>query len=137
MPVSYAVHSDLCLIRTRCSGHTTLAEVLAHFQELRSTPSLPQPLDVHLDLSGLTSKPTLDQIEAAAGRTASLAPTLRWGALAIVVDTESARETSMLYEALIRHYFERIGVFRKPADAEAWLASVREERGPDAGDRHR
>lgn len=128
MPVSYDLDPDLRLIRTRCSAGTTLAEVLGHFEELRSNPSLPQILDVHLDLAEMTSLPTLEQLEIAAATTGRLTPRLRWGALAIVVGTEPGLAASRVYEALISYYFEDISIFRDEAEADVWLQGVRERR---------
>jgi hypothetical protein len=125
MPIAYDIDTDRRLIRTRCPQGTTLADVLAHFAELRAIPSLPQPLNVLLDLSGMDELPGLGQMEAAAGGTASLTPNLRWGALAIVVGTEAARQTATIYGALISYYFERVRVFRDPTEADLWLPAAR------------
>jgi hypothetical protein len=128
MPVTYEIDADRGLIRTRCIGKTTLREVIAHFAELRSMTSLPQPLDVQLDFTELTALPNLDQLEIAADSTASLTPTLKWGVLAIVVRDQLVYDTSRIYEALISHYFQAVRIFRDGADADAWLETVREER---------
>jgi len=125
LTVTYVVDPALRLIRTRCSGDTTLADVLAHFSELRATTSLPESLDVLLDLTEMTSLPSLDQLEAAAASTASLTPAMRWGSLAIVVGTETARETASVYAALVRHYFAQIRIFTDGDGAEEWLAAQR------------
>jgi hypothetical protein len=124
MPITYDIEADRRLIRTRCLQGTTLAEVLAHFAELKTTPALPQPLNVHLDLREMDALPGLGQMETAAGMTASLTPNLRWGALA-VVGTEAARQTATIYGALISYYFERVHVFEDPAEAERWLPVAR------------
>jgi hypothetical protein len=128
MPVSYTVDPGLRLIRTRCTGHTTLPQVMAHFAELRARSDLPQPLDVLLDFTEMTGTPSLDQLEQAAVETASLTPGLRWGAMAIIVADEQAQEFSRVYIALINHYFEQVRVFHDNAEAEAWLGSVRADR---------
>ena len=36
MPVTYEIHLRERLLRTRCVGEVTFAEVVAHFEELRS-----------------------------------------------------------------------------------------------------
>lgn len=128
MPVEYDLDANRRLIRTRCIGETTLREVLGHFAELRTIPSLPQPLDVRLDFTAMTSTPELDQIEIAAMSTASLTPMLKWGAMAIVVSDAPAYDVGRIYEALVSHYFRAVRVFRDTAEADRWLASVREER---------
>jgi hypothetical protein len=131
MPVRYDIDADQRVIRTRCIGETTLREVLAHFAELRNTPSLPQPLDVRLDFTEMTSLPRLDQIEAAAETTASLTPMLKWGAMAIVVNDALAHHVSRVYEALVTHYFQEVRIFRDAAEADVWLETVRRNRRPD------
>jgi hypothetical protein len=130
-PVRYDIDAHRRVIRTRCIGETTLREVLAHFAELRSTPSLPQPLDVRLDFTEMTSLPRLDQIEAAADTTASMTPMLRWGAMAIVVNDPFAHHVSRVYEALVSHYFQEVRTFRDAAEADVWLETVRGNRRPD------
>jgi hypothetical protein len=132
MPVRYAIDLDQRVIRTRCIGETTFGEVLAHFAELRSNPALPQPLDVRLDFTEMTSVPRLDQIECVAETTASLTPMLRWGAMAIVVNDSFAHNVSRIYEALVKHYFQEVRIFRDSAEADAWLENM---RGPGGAGR--
>lgn len=135
MPVTYEVHSDRGLIRTHCSTDITFDEVMAHFAELRSLPSLPQPLDVYLDLTDMRSLPTLDQLEMVAGTTGSLTPGLRLGAMAIVAASDVALGTSRIYEALVSHYFEDVRVFRDAVEADAWIDGVRAARAAGAHSR--
>jgi hypothetical protein len=135
MPVSFEIDADRGLIRTHCSARTTFEEVMSHFAELRALPSLPQPLDVYLDLRDIRNLPTLDQLESVAGTTGSLTLELRWGAMAIVASRDVVFGTSRIYEALVNHYFEDIRVFRDPVEAEAWIDGLRAARaaGPASG----
>jgi hypothetical protein len=133
MTVSYRIEPELKLIRTRCIGDTTLHDVQAHFAELRAHPDLPQPLDVLLDFTELTNLPRLDQLETAAGSTASLTPRLRWGVMAIVVRDEQAFQISRVYEALISHYFEGVRLFHSADEAESWVAEARAARTVEPG----
>jgi hypothetical protein len=135
MPVSYEIDAERGLIRTHCSARTTFGEVMAHFAELRALPSLPQPLDVYLDLRDIRNLPTLDQLESVAGTTGSLTLDLRWGAMAIVASSDVVFGTSRIYEALVHHYFEDVRVFRDPVEADAWIDGLRSARaaGPASG----
>lgn len=135
MPVEYEIDADRRLICTCCIGETTLREVLAHFAELRTIPSLPQPLDVRLDFTEMTTLPQLDQIEIAAMSTASLTPMLKWGAMAIVVSDPSAYDVGRIYEALVSHYFRAVKVFRSGEDADSWLETIRKDRAAGSVDR--
>ena len=121
MPVMYSLDHDRHLIRTRCVGFTTYGEVMAHFNELRNDSSLPTPLNVYLDFTELDSLPTTSELQAAAETAGSLELKVRWGALAIIVNSDVVFGTGRMFEAFVEPFFERVRVFRDGAEAEAWL----------------
>ena len=81
MPVRYTAEPDRGLIRTR-TGDVTFAEVMDHFQDLEEDPTVPDRLDVLLDLTALTSIPTSEQLRVVAGTAGQVRARVRWGALA-------------------------------------------------------
>ena len=68
MPIHYRIDRELKRILTRCTGETTLKEVLGHFEELEVDPDCPPHADVLLDLSEIENLPNVGQIRAAAER---------------------------------------------------------------------
>jgi hypothetical protein len=72
VPVTYEVDGDSGLIRTKCTGAVTLGDAIDHFRALEADPSLPERLDVLLDLAETTSLPESDQLRAVAERVRKL-----------------------------------------------------------------
>jgi hypothetical protein len=121
MPVTYRIDPDLRRIVTHCSGTTTLAEVLAHFDELESDGECPVGADVLLDLTDMTSAPNVGQMRSAAARAADAARKVRFGSIAIVVASEMLFGMARVFEAFTEAHFARTAVFRSRDAAEEWL----------------
>lgn len=121
MPVTYRIDPKRRRIVTRCDGDTTLPEVLAHFEELERDERCPLGADVLLDLSGMTSLPNVGQIQAAADRAGRTARKVRFGAIAIVVDSADIFGMARAFSTLTQGSFTRSGVFPSHAVAEDWL----------------
>ncbi len=121
MPVTYRIDPELRRIVTHCSGNATLAEVLAHFDELESDPDCPVGADVLVDLSAMTTAPNIGQMRSAAARAADAARKVRFGSIAIVVASEILFGMARVFEAFTEAHFARTGVFRSRDAAEAWL----------------
>ena len=125
MPVSYAI--DEGIIRTRCYGAVTLAEVLNHFQNLRDDPNRAGHLDVILDLRDVTSSPTADQIRQASRGPELLRGILNFGFCAIVASRDVIFGMARMWAVFVEGYFTQVEVFRSVAEAEIWLAQRRSE----------
>ena len=128
MPIEYEIDRKRGLVRTRCVGETTLAEVMEHFRILHDDPALPQRVNVLLDLSELTSVPEREQLRTIVGHVKALRSELRWGALAIAARSDLLFGMSRVFGIFVEESFTNTGVFRRPAEAEVWLASQREGR---------
>ena len=125
MPVTYQLDQESSFIHTRCTGEVTLEEVIRHFQELETDPLLPARLDVLLDLSEMQSLPESDQLRSVAGEIGRLEPKVEWGACAIVASHDALFGMIRVFEVFAEGLFADLRVFRKRAEAELWLASVR------------
>ena len=121
MPVTYRIDRELNRIVTRCTGQTTLREVLGHFEELEADPDCPPHADVLLDLSEISNLPNVGQIRAAAERAGDASRKVGFGACAIVVGSEAWFGMARVFEAFTDRYFERSSVFRSREAAEIWL----------------
>jgi hypothetical protein len=122
MPVTYRIDRELNRILTRCTGETTLREVLGHFEELEADPDCPSNPDVLLDLSGIHNLPNVGQIRAAAERAGDASRKVGFGSCAIVVGSEAWFGMARVFEAFTDRYFARTSVFRSRDAAEVWLA---------------
>jgi len=129
MPVTYDVDRDLSLIRTRCSGDVKLADVVAHFRELERDASLPECLDVLLDLTEVGTNPGSDQLRSAAREVEILSRKIEWGACAIVADRDILFGIARMFHAFAADQFTQANVFREREEAERWLASLRSPDG--------
>jgi hypothetical protein len=125
VPVSYTIDKEAGLIRTRCEGNVTLAEVLNHFQVLKDDPERPNHLDVFLDLREMTSSPTADQIREASRGPRFLGGLVKFGFCAIVVDRDVIYGMSRMWAVFVEQMFTEVVVFRSVAEAEIWLKQCR------------
>ena len=125
LPVTYVCDREAGLIRTRCTGNVLFEDVIGHFRELESDPSLPARLDVLLDLSEMQSLPDRTKLRMVAGEISGLKKKVEWGAWAIVVSGDALYGMIRVFEVFSEENFERSAVFRKLDEAEQWLASVR------------
>lgn len=123
--VTYTIDQRERLIRTQCTGHVTLAEVVAHFQELAADPACPNFLDVLLDLRTIDSLPLIGQLEAVTRAVRKVQSKVRFGLCAIVVERDAVFGVFRMFEVIAQDYFTAIRVFRAAPEAEAWLASQR------------
>jgi hypothetical protein len=126
VPVTYEIDSERRLVRTRCAGAVTFAEVLAHFDELERDPARPEQLDVILDLTGSATLPESDQLRAVAARVGEVRLP-RFERVAIVADRDSMFGMARMFEVFAEAHFGASRVFRQAEEAERWLA--------EAGDR--
>ncbi|HEY1252302.1 MAG TPA: hypothetical protein VGH97_14050 [Thermoanaerobaculia bacterium] len=125
--MTYRIDPERRRIVTRCTGETTLPEVLAHFDELERDARVPAGADVLLDFTRITSIPNVGQIQSAAHRAGNAAKKVRFGALAVVAQNEELFGIARLFEMFTQRVFTRSRVFADVQEAEAWLES------PDAG----
>jgi hypothetical protein len=125
MSVTYTIDKPLGLIRTRCFGHVTLPEVIAHLRELEIDEECPTWLDVILDLSDTISLPSSEQLRAVTEKIGRLRDSVRFGACAIVVRTDAWFGTAQVFEVLAARNFSATKIFREVAAAETWLEDQR------------
>jgi cupin superfamily acireductone dioxygenase involved in methionine salvage len=125
VPVIYTIDAKEKLIRTRCIGNVTLAEVVAHFRELEADPNSAAPLDVLLDLSETGSLPDTGQIAAVAEEISRIQARVRFKACAVVAQRDALFGMLRMFEVRAEPHFHAIRVFRAFDEAEAWLHSQR------------
>jgi len=128
MPIHHEIDRKRSLIRTTCTGAVNLEEVSQHFRALESERDLPDPLDVLLDLSAISSVPEADQIQLIAAEIRRLLGKIHWGVCAIVATRDLVFGVSRVLEVRAEDAFSATQVFREPAAAEAWLAFERSRR---------
>ena len=127
MPVTYTIDTKERVIRTRCIGMVTLAEVAGHFQELEGDPGCVEGLNVLLDLSEVESLPDSNQIRAVVLELKKIQKKVRFGACAVVAVRDALFGMLRMFEVMAQDYFRVIRVFRATTEAEVWLASQREQ----------
>jgi hypothetical protein len=121
VPVAYTIDPSRRLIRTRCTGDTTLTEVMEHFDLLQKDSDCPQPLDVLLDLTGVTSLPASYQLRAVADRIRRIKKP-RFGICAIVAGQDVMFNRAVRFRDYAKGQFQELEVFRQTSEAERWLA---------------
>jgi hypothetical protein len=123
--VTYQLDRDARFIETFCSGDTTLTEVLRHLRELEADPTLPERLDVLLDLGEQTSIPESAQLREVARAIEQAGKNGRWGSCAIVAPSDVLFGMSRMFEVFAEGVFASSRVFREREAARRWLASAR------------
>ncbi|HWZ84016.1 MAG TPA: STAS/SEC14 domain-containing protein [Terriglobales bacterium] len=122
MPITYQFSADKRTIRTTCTGHLTLPEIIEHFQALERDPECPAQLDVFLDCSEVTSLPETRQISAVVTQLKRVQPRVRFDACAIVASHHALFGMMRMFEALAEEVFRVTRTFPSASEAEAWLA---------------
>jgi len=125
MSVTYEIDREIGLIRTRCVGDVTFADVERHFRELRNDAFLPERLDVLLDLTRMDSVPETDQLTAVAEEVEDLQRQVKWHSFAVVANNDVLFGMSRVLHAFAEPQFVNSHVFRELEEAEDWLASLR------------
>ena len=133
MSVIYQIDAYQRVIRTKCSGQVILQEVIDHFRQLAQDSSLPDRLDVLLDLSEVTSLPESRQLSAVGQEVRRISSLVRFGACAIVVNRDALFGMMHVFEVTTQEYFNETCIFRSVDDAEAWLMT-QPWGGHDGGD---
>lgn len=128
MPIHHDIDRGRSLIRTTCTGAVDLDEVSQHFRTLEAESDLPNPLDVLLDLSEVTTVPDAKQIQLIAAEIGRLHGKVRWGVCAIVATRDLVFGVGRVLEVRTEDSFASTQVFREAAAAELWLASERARR---------
>ena len=123
MPLSYRLDPDEQIITTWGTGELRLHEVLAHFRELAAERTLPERLDVLLDLAEVTTAPSSDHLKEVVG--ALDLPRVHWGACAIVATRDLLYGMLRMFEVFAESKFESTRVFRDAEQARSWLRSER------------
>jgi hypothetical protein len=123
MPVTYQLNRASGCIETLCTGAVTLDEVLHHFRELEADASLPDRLDVLLDLGPMTSLPESEQLREVTRAVDRLKARVAWGACAIVARRDALFGMSRMFEIFAEGLFARTRVFREREAAQDWLGS--------------
>jgi hypothetical protein len=132
MPVTYTIDTREKVIRTRCVGMVTLADVVDHFRELERDPDCAGTLDVLLDLSETNTVPEAREIQAIPFELARIRDKVRFGACAIVATKDALFGMLRMFEVVAERFFRAIHVFRTRAEAETWLVAERQS-SPVAG----
>ena len=125
MPVTYRFDDELRCVHTRCFGDATLDEIFSHFRQLSKDTTLPQPLNVLLDLTELTSFPESGQLISVAAEVRRVDEQIAFGACAIAARDDLPFGAGRIFERLVQGTFTRSRTLRDVAAARAWLADPR------------
>ena len=123
MPVTYQIDTTRHVIHTVCSRPLTFAQVIDHFRELSEDPACSGRLDVLLDVTAVDLVPNSSQIGAVGTALSAVRKKVEFGACAIIAASDAMFGMMRIFEVQAGDYFEATRVFRKSADAAAWLAS--------------
>jgi hypothetical protein len=123
MPIAYQIDRAEQLVRTSCTGATTLDEVLQHFAVLIQDPECPEQLNVLLDLSEMTSPPVSDQLRTVATEIARIGPRVQFLNCAIIAPKDAMFGMARMFEVFNEQHFGTTRVFRTRDEGAIWLAS--------------
>lgn len=130
MPVTYQLDPGAGFIEVRCIGDVTLEQILVHLREVEADPSLPERLDVLLDVNEQTSVPQTSELRGVTRGLERLAKNVRWGACAIVASSDVLFGMGRMFAVFTEPLFAKASVFREREAATRWLASA---RPPESG----
>ena len=121
MPVTYTIDSARNIIHTRCEGSVSFEEVITHFKTLTSDPKCPPRLNVLLDLTGVTSAPTSEQIRRVSSVIGDSRKHLVFDTCAIAVSSELIYGMMRMFEVFTEENFRQARTFRGLDEAQEWL----------------
>jgi hypothetical protein len=121
MPITYQIDSERALVRTTIAGFVTFPEVMAHFAALEADPNRTGPMNVLIDIRGLTSVPETGQLRRAANRIDPERSPLQYGVLVIVASDPAAVGTGKLFAVFARERFRATTIVPTVEEAERWL----------------
>jgi hypothetical protein len=121
MPVTYIIDTTKKLIRTKCSGAVTLADVVDHFATLEDDPACAGHLDVMLDVREADSLPESNQLKIVNSHVAAIRAKVEFGMCAIVTNRDAMFGMMRMFSVFAEKNFQAIRVFRGTAEAESWL----------------
>jgi hypothetical protein len=128
MPIAYTINVPAALIFTQCVGNVTLHEVQEHFRELARVWPPVDRLDVLLDLTDVTSLPTLRELEKAATEIEAQIGPRRFGRFAVVTEQHPLHGAMEMFAVLAGRFFDAVEIFRTPSAAAEWLAPTPKAR---------
>jgi hypothetical protein len=123
MPVTYEIDRVQRIIRTKCAGKVTLAEVVDHFHQLEREPGITGRLDVLLDLTETVSSPSANELRVVVAEIGRIRERVPFGALAIAANSDALYGMTRVFEVYAQDYFAASSVFRSLEQAEEWLLS--------------
>ena len=121
MPVTYEIDAARGLVRTRCTGRLTAADISGHFAALAADPACPPGPGVLLDMTGLSAPPDTGLVRLTSQEVTRVRERVRFGAVAVVVSGLAAYGMARMGQLLMEDQFAAAQVFRDAAAAEVWL----------------
>lgn len=125
MPITYQIDVNQRLIRTTAVGQVTPKDVINHFWALARDAQFPERPDVFLDVSGVESIPSTQELSIVVGEMKRVGDKLRFGTCAILASRDALFGMMRMFEALAEEFFRETRTFRDAAEAELWLATLR------------
>jgi 2-hydroxychromene-2-carboxylate isomerase len=122
MPVTFEIDPARRTVRAVASGLVTYDDLTRHLAEEERDDAV--GLAEVIDGRGATTDVTPDQVRALVARTDALVRKGRFGALAIVTDSDFAFGMARMYQILAELPPVQIGVFRTLDEATAWLSAA-------------
>ena len=133
MPIAYTIDRERGLVRTRCWGVLTDAELLEHKRQLAGdphfSPAMPQLSDVR-EVEQLAV--TTDGVRMMVAHDTANAERLDGHRMALVVASDEVFGMARMYSQRSPNGPHGVGVFRSMTEAEAWLASGHRPPGGSA-----
>jgi hypothetical protein len=121
MPVTYEIDPVRGVIRKRCTGRLTPADITGHFEALLADPACPRRLGVLLDMTGLTAVPDADLVRLLGQEVALVRDRVTFGPVAVVVAGLAAFGIARMGQILMEDQFSAMHVFQDLPAAETWL----------------
>ena len=121
MPVTYSIDTTRRLIHTVCVGPVCLEDVVDHFTALKNDPACVGSMDVLLDVSEVDSVPESNQLRVVGSQIAAIRQKVQFELCAIIAERDVMYGMMRVFGVFAERWFREIRVFRKVANAEAWL----------------
>ncbi len=128
MPVRYSIDPETQVIHTRMIGDMTVADVKAHFEELRGDPKCTGTLYVLMDAMELTSIPTVGMIQFTKDTVELMRTRVKFAAVAVAAVNSAQFGMFRMGQVILESVFGPTNVFRDLDSARDWLETQRRAR---------
>ena len=121
MPVSFEFNEASGVIRIRCYGECSVVDVVPQSKSFLDGRTLPNPINVFVDVRELTSLPTTEEVRRLKDSLFSARERVTFGCCAVLADRDAIYGMARMWGVFVEEIFAAVDVFRLAPEAIKWF----------------